>query len=50
MVDAISVRATITKVVEGYSVRVVIWESGRSHWLHVNKFDGYRSGAGIRAG
>jgi hypothetical protein len=33
MVDVVSVRATITKVVEGYSVRVVIWESGRSRLL-----------------
>ena len=30
MADVISVRATITKVVEGYSVRVVIWGSPSS--------------------
>jgi hypothetical protein len=33
MADVITVRATITKIVEGYSVRVVIWESGRSRLL-----------------
>ena len=33
MVDVIAVRATITKVVAGYSVGMVIWARGRSRHL-----------------
>jgi hypothetical protein len=31
--SVITARATFTKTGEGYSVRVAIWESGRSHLL-----------------
>ena len=33
MASVTTVRATITKTDQGYSVRVVIWESGRSRLL-----------------
>jgi len=33
MVDVIAVRATITKVVAGYSVGMAIWARGRSRHL-----------------
>ena len=33
MAEVIAVRATITKIVAGYSVGMVIWERGRSRLL-----------------